>query len=237
MKQEVFAEMLKKLCAFVKEEEVPTGVLDTQVEFFMTTVNGIPDEEVPRLEAECEDVVNTYNELKKNGVAAIETEKTAEAPPAKKATLDKKAPVKKAAPAPPPKKVAPVKPAPVAKAAPAKAAPVAKKVVPAAPVKKAVATPKPKKEPKPKAEPKEKSRYGHRVGSSRQVMDDLLWEGTTQENVVKVMVKTFGITESRAATSFRDHVKYLPNEKNIPITIPKDENGKYKATKAKLDPA
>lgn len=94
---------------------------------------------------------------------------------------------------------------------------------------------KPAKETK-KAETKvaELSRYGHRVGCMAAKLDDMLWEGCTQAEAIKTLVKEFDRDEAKAKAKFSGHVGYLPVKRNVPVDKPKEEGGRYKATKANI---
>lgn len=77
------------------------------------------------------------------------------------------------------------------------------------------------------------SRYGHRANSMAGRIDDLLWEGTTLDDAVKMLVKEFKRTPEKAKSKFLGHVKYLPRIKKISVKIDKEKDF-YKSDKEKI---
>lgn len=201
------------LAEYIGEEIELSGSNEKKVQTFVDIITEkiIPDSKLEEgLPEHIADIFNALTDEKGGGVGAI------------------------AFPIPKPKVLA---------KAPSKLKPVASKKAPTLPAKASVKAPVKtalkeveKKEPalKKESKPVEKSRYGHRVETGAQIMDDLLWAGCTVAEAVSAL-KKFGKTEDRAKSMFLSHVHYLPKTKNIPVTIPKDEGGKYKATKAKID--
>jgi desulfoferrodoxin (superoxide reductase-like protein) len=87
---------------------------------------------------------------------------------------------------------------------------------------------KPVKEAKEKKEKVEveKSRYGHKVGSMAAVLDDLMWKGSTMEEMVDTLVKDFGKPEEQATAKIRAHYASLTKKRDVPVDR---KDGVYKA--------
>lgn len=85
-----------------------------------------------------------------------------------------------------------------------------------------------KKEPKAK-KAAEKGRYGHRVGSSANFMDDLIWAGVKPDAAAEQISKEFSIPADKAKAKFLVHVRYLKKEKGVEFAKFKGDTDKVKA--------
>ena len=85
---------------------------------------------------------------------------------------------------------------------------------------------KEKKEKAPKVEVA-KSRYGHKVGTQGQIMDDLFWEGSAEDQIVKALVDAkVAVDNDMAKKALKRHMAWLKAKKGVPVT--KGEGGLYK---------
>jgi hypothetical protein len=85
---------------------------------------------------------------------------------------------------------------------------------------------KEKKEKAPKVEVA-KSRYGHKVGTQGQIMDDLFWEGSTEDQIVEALVEAkVAIDDIMAKKALKRHMAWLKAKKDVPVT--KSVDGTYK---------
>lgn len=89
----------------------------------------------------------------------------------------------------------------------------------------------PKKPETKKAEPA-LGRFGHRMASMGNAIDDMLIKGTTQKDAVAALVKHFDRAERQAIHKFVAHVRSLP-KKVEGVTVTVSDSGVYKATASK----
>ena len=75
-------------------------------------------------------------------------------------------------------------------------------------------------------------RFGHRMASMGNAIDDLLVKGVTKESAVATLMKDFDRAEAQAAHKFLAHVRGLP-KKVAGVTVTVSETGIYKATASK----
>ena len=87
-----------------------------------------------------------------------------------------------------------------------------------------------KKDNNSKSVTRNKGRYGQRLGSMSNAVDDMLWKGMTAENMIKKIMKDFDKPEKNATERVRGHIKRLMNENVVPIDYDEKKDF-YKATK------
>jgi len=75
-------------------------------------------------------------------------------------------------------------------------------------------------------------RFGHRMTSMGNAIDDMLIKGTTQKDAVAALVKHFDRAERQAIHKFVAHVRSLP-KKVEGVTVTVSDSGVYKATASK----
>ena len=81
-----------------------------------------------------------------------------------------------------------------------------------------------------------KSRYGHRVGSSAEFMDEQLFKGCDPDKGADALAQKFGIGVAKAKAKLLVHVRYLKKERNIVFATFKD-SPKLKAKTEKYTPS
>ncbi len=72
-----------------------------------------------------------------------------------------------------------------------------------------------------------RSRYGHMPSSMAGFVDDMVYEGTTKEDMVAVLVKKFKRTKEKAQSKVNSHLNTLTSKKGI--TIKEKKDGVFKA--------
>lgn len=70
-----------------------------------------------------------------------------------------------------------------------------------------------------------KSRYGHKVGSMSAEVDDLLWKGSTVEEMVTALMEKFGKDKEAAASKVKGHLGWLKKQNIVEVVV---ENDIYK---------
>jgi hypothetical protein len=105
------------------------------------------------------------------------------------------------------------------------------------PAKKAAAK-KPAAEaakPAEKKAPAKLSRYGHRVGTSAEFMDNLLFQGCLPDAGAEAISAKYGMDVAKAKAKLLVHVRYLKKERDVAFATWKDKtNNKIKAKTAKI---
>ena len=77
------------------------------------------------------------------------------------------------------------------------------------------------KEKAPKAEVV-KSRYGHKVGSMSAEVDDLLWAGSTVEEMVTALMEKFGKNKDAATSKVKGHLAWLKKQNIVEVVVTDD---------------
>jgi chemotaxis protein histidine kinase CheA len=72
-----------------------------------------------------------------------------------------------------------------------------------------------------------RTRYGHMPGMMAGAIDDMVYEGTTADDMIKFLMKNFDKTEAQAKNKVAAHISYL--EKKVGISIKKNKKGVLKA--------